>query len=101
VIVTDGLENASKEFTQEQIRKLVSDLDDWRFVFIGANQDAVLTAKGLDMSEVAALTAGGVPEAFRYANVASSALRGSSDSVYAQNAINYAALQDDVRTDAT
>lgn len=48
VILTDGAENASNEFTQESVAKLVkeyTDIDNWEFIFLGANQDAVLTAK--------------------------------------------------------
>lgn len=62
VIVTDGLENASKEFTQQQIRTLVESLPDWKFVFIGANQDAVLTAKSMGMPQDLAATYNATPE---------------------------------------
>lgn len=61
VIVTDGQENASKEFTLERIRKYVDELD-WKFVFIGANQDAVLTAKSMNMPQNLAATYGATPE---------------------------------------
>lgn len=43
VITTDGYENASKEFTQEQVKKMI-DLQqntyNWSFMFLGANIDA-------------------------------------------------------------
>lgn len=41
-IVTDGEENASKEFNLEQIKKLIKECeeDDWNFVYLAANQDA-------------------------------------------------------------
>lgn len=51
VIVTDGLENASKEFTQTQVADLVAKEPSWKFVFLGANQDAVLIGKGLRLDE--------------------------------------------------
>lgn len=44
VIVTDGGENASREFTQKIVAekvKLQTDLYNWEFVYIGANQDAI------------------------------------------------------------
>jgi len=43
VIMTDGYENASKEFTQKTIFDMIKkkqDEDDWTFVFLGADQDA-------------------------------------------------------------
>lgn len=60
VVLTDGKENAS-ETPQDVVRERVEtrrEGDDWEFLFIGANQDAALTAddmgmdadKSLDMS---------------------------------------------------
>lgn len=42
VIITDGMENASTEFTQESIRKLIKEkeAEGWKFVFLGANIDS-------------------------------------------------------------
>lgn len=42
VIQTDGLENASKEYTQKAIKKLLKEKQKagWTFVFLGADQDA-------------------------------------------------------------
>lgn len=48
VIITDGLENASKEYTHTQIKKMITDAkdkNDWEFIFLGANIDAISTAK--------------------------------------------------------
>jgi hypothetical protein len=52
VVITDGLENASTDFTTAQIKTLVSMKereDDWKFVFFGANIDAFAegTARGI------------------------------------------------------
>lgn len=103
VIVTDGLENASKEFTQEQIRKMVSDLD-WKFVFIGADQDAVLVAEQFAMAGAAAMNTAsgpvGTKQAFNYAHNVSCAMRGASDDAYASNSLDFAALRDDARNDS-
>lgn len=52
LVMTDGRENASHEFTREQVAKLVSDRqknDAWEFVFIGANVDAFAEAGGIGM----------------------------------------------------
>jgi hypothetical protein len=41
MIYTDGLENASKEYTNAQITSMVrKHRDNWAFVYLGANQDA-------------------------------------------------------------
>ena len=50
VVVTDGHENASREYTADAVRKLVTQQKEqygWDFVFLGANQDAVLTGTRL------------------------------------------------------
>ncbi len=44
LIVTDGLENASKEFTREKVFGMITHQEkeyNWEFVYIGANQDAI------------------------------------------------------------
>ena len=50
VILTDGYENASRMFTLESIRNMISRLEEtgnWTFSFIGATLDAVDVAKDL------------------------------------------------------
>ena len=50
VITTDGLENASRLYTAEQVRHLIEKQQaeqGWEFIFLGANIDAVQTAAGL------------------------------------------------------
>jgi Mg-chelatase subunit ChlD len=48
-VITDGYENASREYTGKMIKDLVSRLDEkgWVFTYIGANQDAMLEANKL------------------------------------------------------
>ena len=43
VIITDGYENASKEYDQAKVFKLIEDKkkDGWNFLFLAANQDAI------------------------------------------------------------
>ncbi len=46
VIITDGFENRSREFSQAQIKSMIEHQRSkyaWEFVFIGANQDAALS----------------------------------------------------------
>jgi len=46
VITTDGLENASKQYSTEAVKKLIEQQKEcgWEFLFLGANIDAVQTA---------------------------------------------------------
>lgn len=44
VVQTDGLENSSREFTNDQIKKMVKDRQTWDFYFMGASLDAVKNA---------------------------------------------------------
>ena len=53
VILTDGAENASKEFTREKINEMIkhqTETYNWDFVFLGANQDAISVGSGLGIS---------------------------------------------------
>ena len=48
VITTDGLENASREYGYDQVRKMVERQKrdfGWEFLFLGANIDAIATAR--------------------------------------------------------
>ena len=47
VITTDGLENASREYTYAGVKRLVEqrkEKEGWEFLFLGANMDAIETA---------------------------------------------------------
>lgn len=58
-IVTDGYENASREFSGAKIQEMVKHQTDeygWNFMYLGANQDAVLTAQTLGIAAGGALT---------------------------------------------
>jgi len=51
-VVTDGLENDSKEYSQNDIKKLIKDCekDNWNFVYLAANQDAFDVGSGFGIS---------------------------------------------------
>ena len=54
VITTDGMENASCEYTVEKIKKMIrvqKEKYDWQFIFLGANIDAVTTAAKFGIEE--------------------------------------------------
>ena len=53
VITTDGLENASKRFGYEKIRRMIEREKErygWKFLFLGANMDAVKEAARFGIS---------------------------------------------------
>ena len=59
IAVTDGEENSSQEYDLNTIKKLVTTKqkeDGWEFLFLGSNQDAVLSGKNLGFLEDASLT---------------------------------------------
>ncbi|MBQ7541519.1 MAG: VWA domain-containing protein [Clostridia bacterium] len=53
VITTDGFENASRRYSVQQVRTLVKAQEQagWEFLFLGANIDAVETAKNIGIRE--------------------------------------------------
>ncbi len=65
VIVTDGAENSSKEFTRERIRQMVElqqSVYKWQFTFLAANQDAFAegASMGIAQEGIAAYSIGKV-----------------------------------------
>lgn len=55
IIMTDGEENSSKEYTQVQLKEKITTLEKtgkWTFVFLGANQDAFLAAQKFGVSQM-------------------------------------------------
>jgi Mg-chelatase subunit ChlD len=61
-ILTDGQENASREFNKDKIKKLTEECqkDGWSFVYLGANQDAMHEAQttfGIDVKSPTNLVA--------------------------------------------
>lgn len=50
VIITDGHENASREFKGEAIKKMIETLEaenKWKFLYLGANQDAITAGNAI------------------------------------------------------
>ena len=59
VIITDGHENASREFNLKQVKEMVErqkEKYDWEFLFLGANMDAISTAAAFGISADRAAT---------------------------------------------
>lgn len=58
IITTDGMENASRRYTYEKVRRMIEhekEKHGWEFLFLGANIDAAVEAKrfGIDESMAA------------------------------------------------
>ena len=54
VITTDGYENASHKYSSDEVKMMISrqkEKADWEFIFLGANIDAVQTAKHFGIDE--------------------------------------------------
>ena len=82
VILTDGYENYSKEFKKEQINEMIehqTDVYQWDFVFLGANQDAIQTGVGMGIlagnSMTYAATASGVCDVYNSIGASMSSYR--------------------------
>lgn len=59
VITTDGMENASHHYTSDDVKRMVQRQKEkygWEFLFLGANIDAVETAKNYGIMEDRAVT---------------------------------------------
>lgn len=71
VIITDGMENASREYNAKRVKKMIEkqkEQYDWEFIFLGANIDAVETAEsfGIDKNRAANYFADSFGTAFTY-----------------------------------
>lgn len=68
IILTDGEENTSTTYTTDHIKDLVDSRqtrDNWSFVYLGANQDAVLAARKLGIGHSIGFNTSDTPGAFR------------------------------------
>lgn len=54
VIMTDGLENASREFSRDRVFQMIQDrqkLAHYEFIYLGANQDSYMTGRDMGMRD--------------------------------------------------
>lgn len=81
LVITDGEENASTEWTKERVKALVTELEanNWSFLFLGANVDAFAESSSMGMGWVRAMgysnLAGAGTVAAAYAATASNLMR--------------------------
>jgi Mg-chelatase subunit ChlD len=76
VIMTDGLENSSREYTAPRIAEMIQHQRErykWEFVFLGANQDAILTGERLNIPMASSVTFAATPAGVRNLTRATSA----------------------------
>lgn len=68
IILTDGIENSSHNFTKAHIKDLIElkTKDGWQFVYLGANQDAFAEAGSIGIAPTCTMNYEGTktPEAF-------------------------------------
>lgn len=68
IILTDGIENSSHNFTKPHIKDLIElkTKDGWQFVYLGANQDAFAEASSMGIAPTCTMNYEGnkTPEAF-------------------------------------
>ena len=68
VIMTDGAENASREFSSDRIFQMIQDrqnLAQYEFIYLGANQDSFAVGQGIGLREGRTLDYAASPEGSR------------------------------------
>jgi len=104
-IVTDGEENASKEYRLEDIKKLIKicENDNWNFIYLAANQDAfeVGSGFGISMNNTFTYTASGQGVANMSANLinASTTYRGMHTNSASFNRMSKSLITKDTKDD--
>ena len=96
-ILTDGCENSSRDYTRDRVRQMIKTQEDtynWRFIYLGANQDAFAEAEALGTTKgvVATFAASGKGVSSAYAGVSAAAMtyRSGGDRAMAEVALSKA-----------
>lgn len=96
VILTDGHENASREYTKTAVKKLITQQQDaygWKFVFLGADQDAFAAGASMGIARATTLSYSGTRTGASLTNAGRMVARGTASGLYA--------FSDDERDDST
>jgi uncharacterized protein YegL len=86
VILTDGHENDSREFTQAQVKSAITHQQDqygWQFVFLGADQDAFEAGGGMGIRSDSTLSYSGEHTKQSMTNAGRMVARGTESGLYA------------------
>lgn len=81
VVITDGGENSSTDFKHEQVKEMIKarEAQGWKFIYLGANQDAFAVAQASGMSTALtanyAASAAGTAASYSYSSGALSTMR--------------------------
>lgn len=70
-MLTDGMENASKDYTNARISEMIGHQKEkygWEFIFLAANQDAIATARSMSISAEDAISYDASPAGVRQAH---------------------------------
>ena len=105
VITTDGMENASRNYSYEKVQEMIKKEQEkygWEFIFIGANIDAIQEAKKFGIREERAVNyvhdEKGTEAVYRSVNKAVCAMRMAPASCVG-NAMNTCNWQEDIQAD--
>jgi hypothetical protein len=94
VILTDGMENASREYNRSQIFGLITERQKkgWQFVFLAANQDAIQAGGSIGIQQGQSMTFAHTGKGVKAAYSASASLVGN----YRSTGSNLCAFNDSV-----
>ncbi|NUQ97873.1 MAG: VWA domain-containing protein [Streptomyces sp.] len=88
VILTDGHENASHEYTLTQVKALITEQQNaygWKFVFLGADQDAFAAAADIGIRRDTTLSYSSAHTQVSMTNAGRMVARGTATGLYAFN----------------
>jgi hypothetical protein len=92
VVMTDGMENASRRWTHRRVFDLIQECEQagWQFIFLGANQDSWAVADRLGMHKAAVAD---------FSTDAPAAMRSMEDANYAASSYRSSKMQQDFYSD--
>ena len=98
LVITDGLENASREHTVKDVKRRIKTQTNeyrWEFVYLGANQDALVEAEklGIDLGKAITFTAGLRGTANAWSSLTTNTSNYVSDSSPMASVTNYSSHQ--------
>jgi len=101
-ILTDGQENSSSEYTRDRVKQMIQTQEgtyNWKFIYLGANQNAFEEAEKLgakrDLAATFAATSKGVSSAFAGASVAACCFRMGGDRSSASRGLSNTVVSND------